>query len=159
MSGNSHDRCDVLVVGSGGAGMSATLAARGAGSSVVLATKSALGASNTSRAQGGIQAAVGAGDTIASHFEDTFAAGHRDALPDLVRTLVEGGPEAIDWLASLGVAFSRDDGRYRVIRCGGASRERLLQAGERTGADMVQALRAAVRKSGADWGFVAMIAE
>ena len=74
MSGNSHDRCDVLVVGSGGAGMSATLAARGAGSSVVLATKSALGASNTSRAQGGIQAAVGAGDTIASHckFRDKY---------------------------------------------------------------------------------------
>ena len=71
-------------------------------------------------------------------------------MPDLARTLVDGGPEAIDWLVSLGVAFSRDDGRYRVIRCGGASRERLLQAGERTGADMVQALRAAVRTSGAE---------
>ena len=150
MNGDSHGRCDVLVVGSGGAGMSATLAARAAGSSVVVATKSALGASNTSRAQGGIQAAVGDGDTVASHFEDTFAAGHGDGVPDLVRTLVVGGPEAINWLASLGVAFSRDDGRYRVIRCGGASRERLLQAGERTGADMVQALRAAVRDSGAE---------
>ena len=117
---------------------------------MIVATKSALGASNTGRAQGGIQAAVGDGDTVASHFEDTFAAGHRDALPELVQTLVDGGPEAIDWLASLGVEFSRDDGRYRVIRCGGASRERLLQAGERTGADMVQALRAAVRASGAE---------
>lgn len=149
MSANYHDRCDVLVVGSGGAGMSAAIAARAAGSSVVLATKSALGASNTGRAQGGIQAAVGDGDTVDSHFADTFAAGHRDAVPDLARTLVDGGPEAIDWLASLGVVFSRDDGRYRVIRCGGASRERLLQAGQRTGADMVQALRAAVRASGA----------
>ncbi len=130
--------------------MSATVVARAAGSSVIVATKSALGASNTGRAQGGIQAAVGDGDTVESHYEDTFAAGHRDAVPGLARTLVDGGPEAIDWLASLGVAFSRDDGRYRVIRCGGASRERLLQAGERTGADMVQALRAAVRVSGAD---------
>ena len=150
MSAAPHDRCDVLVVGSGGAGMSATIAARAAGSSVVIATKSVLGASNTGRAQGGIQAAVGDGDTVDSHFEDTFAAGHRDAVPELARALVGGGPEAIDWLASLGVAFSRDDGRYRVIRCGGASSERLLQAGERTGADMVQALRAAVRASGAE---------
>lgn len=129
--------------------MSAALAARATGAAVIVATKSALGASNTGRAQGGIQAAVGDGDTVASHFEDTFAAGHRDAVPELVHTLVGGGPEAIDWLASLGVDFSRDNGRYRVIRCGGASRERLLQAGERTGADMVKALRAAVHASGA----------
>jgi L-aspartate oxidase len=130
--------------------MSATIAARQAGASVIVATKSALGASNTGRAQGGIQAAVGQSDTVDSHYDDTFAAGHRDGVPGLVRTLVDSGPEAIDWLASLGVGFSRDDGRYRVIRCGGASRERLLQAGERTGADMVQALRAAVRASAAD---------
>lgn len=143
------ERCDVLVVGSGGAGMSAALAAREAGATVAIATKSALGASNTGRAQGGIQAAVGARDTVESHFEDTFAAGHRDADPTLVRTLVGGGPDAIDWLASLGVEFSREGDGYRVIRCGGASTERLLQAGERTGADMVKALRAAVRDSGA----------
>jgi succinate dehydrogenase/fumarate reductase flavoprotein subunit len=145
----ADERCDVLVVGSGGAGMSAAIAARAAGAKVVIATKSALGASNTGRAQGGIQAAVAGLDTVESHFEDTFAAGHRDANPDLVRTLVAGGPDAIDWLASLGVAFSREGDGYRVIRCGGASRERLLQAGERTGADMVKALRTAVRGSGA----------
>jgi len=145
----ADERCDVLVVGSGGAGMSAALAARAAGAEVVIATKSALGASNTGRAQGGIQAAVAGLDTVESHFEDTFAAGHRDANPDLVRTLVAGGPDAVDWLASLGVAFSREGDGYRVIRCGGASTERLLQAGERTGADMVKALRAAVRESGA----------
>ncbi len=143
------DRFDVLVVGSGGAGMSAALAARAAGATVAIATKSALGASNTGRAQGGIQAAVGEGDSVESHFEDTFAAGHRDARPELVRTLVAGGPEAIDWLASLGVGFSREGDEYRVIRCGGASRERLLQAGERTGADMVKSLRSRVRASGA----------
>ena len=142
------ERCDVLVVGSGGAGMSAAVAAREAGADVIVATKSALGASNTGRAQGGIQAAVGAGDTVESHFEDTYAAGHRDADPELVRTLVAGGPDAVEWLARLGVGFARDGNGYRVIRCGGARRERLLQAGERTGADMVQALRAAVRDHG-----------
>jgi MFS superfamily sulfate permease-like transporter len=55
----------------------------------------------------------------------------------------------VAWLDGLGVVFSRDDGRLRILRCGGASRPRLLQAGERTGAEMVQALRRAVRASGA----------
>jgi L-aspartate oxidase len=146
----SDARSDVLVVGSGGAGMAAALAARAAGASVVVATKSALGAGNTGRAQGGIQAAIGDDDSIESHFEDTFAAGHRDARPELVRGLTESGPDAVAWLESLGVEFSRDEGRLRLLRCGGATRPRLLQAGERTGADMVQALRRAVRESGAE---------
>jgi aspartate oxidase len=68
----------------------------------------------------------------------------------LVRALTEGGPEAIAWLGGIGVEFTRDDGRLRILRCGGASRPRLLQAGERTGAEMVQALRRAVRASGAE---------
>ena len=142
-------QADVLVVGSGGAGMSAALAARAAGASVLVATKSALGAGNTGRAQGGIQAAVGDDDSVEAHCRDTFEAGHRAARPELVRILAEGGPDAIAWLSRLGVAFSRDGGRLRLLRCGGASRPRLLQAGERTGAEMVRALRAAVRASGA----------
>lgn len=129
--------------------MSAAVAARDAGARVVLVTKSALGASNTGRAQGGIQAAVGPDDSTQDHLDDTFAAGHEHADPALVRTLVEGGPGAIEWLASLGVAFTRDGDDLRVIRCGGARRPRLLQAGERTGAEMVQALRAAVKAGGA----------
>jgi succinate dehydrogenase / fumarate reductase flavoprotein subunit/L-aspartate oxidase len=141
---------DVLVVGSGGAGMSATIAAREAGASVVVTTKSALGAGNTGRAQGGIQAALGDDDSPEIHFEDAFAAGHRAARPELVRRLVEGGPDAIAWLEAIGVRFSRDEGRLRLLRCGGASRKRLLQAGERTGAEMVKALRTAVRASGAE---------
>ena len=143
------ERCDVLVVGSGGAGMSAAVAARDARASVVVVTKSALGASNTGRAQGGIQAAVAPDDSTEDHLQDTFAAGHGDADPALVRTLVEGGPDAIAWLQALGVRFTHDGDDLRVIRCGGARRPRLLQAGERTGAEMVQALRAAVRDSGA----------
>jgi succinate dehydrogenase / fumarate reductase flavoprotein subunit/L-aspartate oxidase len=149
VTSSAEARADVLVVGSGGAGMSAALTARAAGASVLVATKSALGAGNTGRAQGGIQAAIGDDDSVESHFEDTFAAGHRVARPELVRALAEGGPEAIAWLDSLGVAFSRDEGRLRLLRCGGASRKRLLQAGERTGAEMVRSLRAAVRASGA----------
>jgi succinate dehydrogenase / fumarate reductase flavoprotein subunit/L-aspartate oxidase len=140
----------VLVVGSGGAGLNAALAARAAGASVLVATKSALGASNTSRAQGGIQAAIGEDDSTESHYEDTLAAGHRRGRPELVRRLAEGGPEAIAWLEGLGVRFARDGGSYRLLRCGGASRRRLLQSGERTGGEMIRALRTAVRASGAE---------
>jgi L-aspartate oxidase len=143
-------RVDVLVVGSGGAGMSAAIAAREEGARVVVATKAALGASNTGRAQGGIQAAVGDDDSVEAHCRDTLAAGHDHGDPDLVRTLTHSGPDAVRWLESIGVAFSRDGGRLRLLRCGGASRRRLLQAGERTGAEMVRALRAAVRASGAE---------
>ncbi len=150
MTSLSDARADVLGVGSGGAGMSAAVSAAAAGSDVVVTTKSALGAGNTGKAQGGIQAALGDDDSVESHFEDTFAAGHRAARPELVRRLAEGGPEAIGWLESLGVAFTRDDGRLRLLRCGGASRPRLLQAGERTGAEMVKALRGGVRASGAE---------
>ena len=150
MTSHSDARTDVLVVGSGGAGMSAALSATRAGAEVIVTTKSALGAGNTGKAQGGIQAAIGDDDSTASHYEDTFAAGHREARPELVRQLADGGPDAIAWLSSLGVAFTRDDGRLRLLRCGGASRKRLLQAGERTGAEMVKALRAAVRASGAE---------
>lgn len=146
----SDARADVLVVGSGGAGMSAAVGAAEAGATVIVTTKSALGAGNTGKAQGGIQAAVGDDDSTESHFEDTFAAGHHAARPELVRGLTEGGPAAIAWLESIGVVFTRDAGRLRLLRCGGASRKRLLQAGERTGAEMVKALRTAVRATGAD---------
>lgn len=158
MSSPSDARADVLVVGSGGAGMSAAVSAAGAGATVLVTTKSALGAGNTGRAQGGIQAAMGDDDSTESHFEDTFAAGHRSARPELVRRLADGGPGAIAWLSELGVEFTCDEGRLRLLRCGGASRKRLLQAGERTGAEMVKALRGAVRASGADvWESTALI--
>ena len=145
MASSRDVACDVLVVGAGGAGMSAALAAQASGARVLVATKSALGASNTGRAQGGIQAAIGDDDSIESHFEDTLAAGHGEGRPELVRALTAGGPGAVEWLQDIGVGFSRDDGELRLLRCGGASRKRLLQAGERTGAEMVTAMRSAVR--------------
>ncbi|HWH13749.1 MAG TPA: FAD-dependent oxidoreductase [Miltoncostaeaceae bacterium] len=144
MSHRPDARFDVVVVGSGGAGMSAAWAAARVGASVLVVTKSALGASNTGRAQGGIQAAVGPDDTPESHFADTFAAGHRAARPELARKLTAEGPAAVAFLERIGVEFSRDDGALRILRCGGASRPRLLQAGERTGAEMVRSLRRAV---------------
>lgn len=136
---------DVAVIGSGGAGLAAALAARAAGASVVLATKLGVASCNTAKAQGGIQAAVGPDDDVETHLADVIASSHGTADPELARRLVEDGPEAVAWLEGLGVAFTREtDGSLRVARCGGATRRRLLQVGDRTGHAIASALRAAV---------------
>ncbi|MGA0122753.1 MAG: FAD-dependent oxidoreductase, partial [Gaiellales bacterium] len=136
---------DVVVIGSGGAGLAAALAAHAAGASVVVATKLGAASCNTAKAQGGIQAAVGPDDDVETHLADLLASSHDTADPRLARRLVEDGPEAIHWLEGLGVVFTREaDGALRVARCGGATRRRLLQVGDRTGHAIATALRRAV---------------
>ena len=140
---------DVLVIGSGGAGLAAALAAAESGASVTLATKLGVASCNTAKAQGGIQAAVGPDDDVATHFDDVMRSSHDTADPVLAHRLVEDGPATIAWLEELGVAFTRDpDGARRVARCGGATRKRLLQVGDRTGLAIATALRQAVIAGG-----------
>jgi aspartate oxidase len=109
----------------------------------VLATKGSLQANNSSKAQGGIQAAVGADDSPELHAEDVMRSSHDTANPQLVEVLTTQAASAIAWLEELGVEFTREDGGYRVARCGGASRKRLLQVGDRTGHAITKALREA----------------
>ena len=136
--------CDVLVVGSGGAGLSAAIEAARAGANVLVATKLGVASCNTAKAQGGIQAAVGADDDPTIHASDVMASSHQTANPLLVATLTGDAPSAIRWLESLGVVFDRADGSsYRLARCGGATRKRLLQVGDRTGHAIATALRKA----------------
>ena len=80
-----------VIIGGDAAGMSAALAAEGRGARVVLATKSALGASNTGRAQGGIQAADKPNDSPITHYLDMMGGGHFTNDPDLVEALVKEG--------------------------------------------------------------------
>jgi len=135
----------VVVIGSGGAGLAAALAAHAAGASVTVATKLGVASCNTAKAQGGIQAAVGPDDDVETHLGDVIASSHDTADPALARRLVEDGPAAIAWLEGLGVGFTREaDGSLRVARCGGATRRRLLQVGDRTGHAIASALRGAV---------------
>ena len=141
----SRLRCDVLVIGSGVAGLTAALAAAESGSRVVLATKLGLASSNTAKAQGGIQAALGSDDAPSVHAEDVMHSSHETAVPRLVAALTGEAPAAIARLERFGVAFTHDDdGRYRLARCGGATRRRLLQVGDRTGHAISTALRSAV---------------
>jgi aspartate oxidase len=135
---------DVLVIGSGAAGLAAAVSAERAGASVALATKGSLQANNSSKAQGGIQAAVGEDDSPDLHAADVIASSHETAVPRLVEVLTSEAPDVIGWLEELGAGFTREeDGGYRIARCGGASRKRLLQVGDRTGHAITKALRSA----------------
>jgi len=140
---------DVLVVGSGAAGLAAAVSAERAGARVALATKGSLQANNSSKAQGGIQAAFGADDSPERHADDVMRSSHDTADPTLVEALTGDARSAIRWLEELGVEFTRDpDGGYRLARCGGASAKRLLQVGDRTGHAITKALREAWEGSG-----------
>ena len=146
--GRPSQTTDVLVVGSGGAGLAAAWAAASAGARVLLITKGSKASCNTGKAQGGIQASVGTDDSPEQHAADVVASSHDTAEPALVQILTGEAPEAIAWLEQLGVAFSRDGSGYRLARCGGASRKRLLQVGDRTGHAIATALRGALAAAG-----------
>jgi succinate dehydrogenase / fumarate reductase flavoprotein subunit/L-aspartate oxidase len=139
---------DVLVVGSGASGLAAAVSARAAGVRVALATKGSLQSCNSAKAQGGIQAAVGGDDSPEQHAEDVWRSSHETADRDLVRVLTEEAPGTIAWLEEQGVEFTRENGGYRIARCGGASRKRLLQVGDRTGHAITKALRDAAEAAG-----------
>jgi L-aspartate oxidase len=134
---------DVLVIGSGAAGLAAAVSAERAGARVGLATKTTLQACNSAKAQGGIQAAFADDDSPEIHAEDVLRSSHETADPRLVEILTSEAPSAIHWLEELGVHFTRSNGGYRLARCGGASRRRLLQVGDRTGHAITKSLREA----------------
>ncbi|HEU0304504.1 MAG TPA: FAD-dependent oxidoreductase [Gaiellaceae bacterium] len=146
---------DVLVVGSGASGLAAAVSAEAAGARVCLVTKDALQSCNSAKAQGGIQAAFGEDDSPEQHAADVWASSHETADRNLVEILTSEAPGAIHWLEQHGVEFTRDadNGRpsggsgYRLARCGGATRKRLLQVGDRTGHAITKALRAVVESS------------
>jgi L-aspartate oxidase len=141
---------DVLVVGSGASGLAAALSAERAGARVAVATKGALQSCNSAKAQGGIQAAFGPDDSPDQHADDVWASSHETADRRLVEILTGEAPNAIHWLEELGVEFTRENGGYRLARCGGATRKRLLQVGDRTGHAITSALRDAVEASTAE---------
>ena len=132
---------DVLVIGSGAAGLAAAVSAENAGARVALATKTTLQANNSSKAQGGIQASFGGDDSPAIHAEDVLRSSHGTADPALVEVLTSEARSRIAWLEELGCGFTRENGGYRLARCGGASRKRLLQVGDRTGHAITKVLR------------------
>ncbi len=139
---------DVLVIGSGASGLAAAVSAERSGARVGLATKGSIQACNSAKAQGGIQAAFGDDDSPEQHAADVFKSSHDSADMRLVEILTGDAQSAIHWLEELGVEFTRENGGYRLARCGGASARRLLQVGDRTGHAITKALRDAFQAAG-----------
>ncbi len=160
-------KLDVLVLGSGVAGLSAVVRlATPGGLRVGVLTKADLAQSTTRWAQGGIAAAVGGDeDSTDLHLADTLAAGAGLCDVDAVRVLVDEGPRRVDELIALGAVFDREaGGDLALAREGGHSTARVLHAGgAATGAEVERALVAAVRHSAAavleQWFAVDLVVE
>jgi len=138
---------DVVVVGSGVAGLTAALRLRDRVGRIAVVTKDVLAAGSTQWAQGGIAAALGPGDTPEQHEVDTLVAGAGACDREAVRVLVNEGPDAVRELISWGANFDQDAaGDLSLTREGGHHRDRIVHAnGDATGAEVQRALIAAVR--------------
>jgi len=146
------ETADVVVVGSGIAGLTAALrlhASPGITGKIIVVTKDVLAAGSTQWAQGGIAAALGPGDTPEQHEHDTLVAGAGACDRDAVRALVTEGPAAVMELIELGTEFDlHPDGELSLTREGGHLRDRIAHAGgDATGAEIQRALIAAVRRA------------
>ncbi len=139
---------DVLVIGSGGAGLTVALSAKESGASVLVVGKSYPTNSQTSMAQGGINAALGnvEDDHTSSHIADTIKSAHGLCSEDMVRQMCADAPQTIEWLERIGVPFSRlDNGKtakdtVAQRQMGGASAKRACYAQDYTGLKILHTL-------------------
>jgi L-aspartate oxidase len=137
---------DVVVIGSGVAGLSLALNIRRLGHRVLIVTKSYVEEGSTRWAQGGIAAALAADDTPADHERDTLVAGAGLCDPAAVHVLCTRGPAAVRALIEAGARFDHDlSGGIALTREGGHLRDRIAHAGgDATGAEIFRALVAAI---------------
>jgi L-aspartate oxidase len=134
---------DVVVVGSGAAGISAALTAADSGLRALIVTKDLIGGA-TPLAQGGLAAAIGPGDSAASHVGDTLTAGAGLCEPEAAAALAAGAPAVIEWLAGLGARLDTRELRLE----GGHAHHRIVHSGDdATGAEVHRALLAALHAS------------
>src|SRR5690606_9054713 len=133
---------DVLVIGSGAAGLTAalTLAQR---CKVLVLAKGPLNSGSTAHAQGGIAAVLDAGDTFEEHIRDTMVAGAGLNRRETVEFVVERAPQAIAGLLDLGVHFNTSGSRLHLTREGGHSHRRIVHVADAT----VWAVEAALLKA------------
>jgi L-aspartate oxidase len=136
---------DVLVVGSGAAGLTAALNLAETHKVAVIA-KGALGDSASARAQGGIAAVLEEGDSFEAHVNDTMIAGAGLNNLEVVEHVVEHAPAAIARLIDLGVPFASENGALHLTREGGHSHRRIVHVADATGWAISQALEAAAAK-------------
>ena len=138
MAAHPHHH-DILVIGSGAAGLTAALALAETRKVVVLAKGSLTGGS-TAWAQGGIAAVLDAGDTFDNHVRDTMIAGAGLNDRETVEFVIERAPASIDRLSELGVPFNRESDHLHLTREGGHSHRRIVHVDDATGWAVQEAL-------------------
>ena len=137
---------DVLIVGSGLAGLSAALHLAPT-HRVAILTKRAMSDGASGWAQGGIAAVMAEDDSFQSHVDDTLVAGAGLSQLDATRFVVEHAPESIEWLRKLGVPFSQEAGHLHLTREGGHSARRIVHVTDATGAAVQHTLIDEVRRT------------
>ncbi|CAL7961706.1 L-aspartate oxidase [Gammaproteobacteria bacterium] len=142
---NNHYH-DVLIIGSGAAGLTAALNLA-KHCKVAILSKGSINEGNTTHAQGGIAAVITNDDSIESHIEDTLRSGDELCNPDAVRFVVNNAKDAINWLVTQGVNFSTEDGKlFHLTREGGHSQRRVLHADDATGLEIETSLVKQIQK-------------
>lgn len=136
---------DIIIIGSGAAGLTAALVLAEKHKVLVLA-KGELTGGSTAWAQGGIAAVLDEGDTFDNHIDDTMVAGAGLNRRETVEFVVENAPRAIERLVELGVPFNKDAGALHLTREGGHSHRRIVHVDDATG----WAVQAALLKAAAD---------
>ena len=148
----STERHDILVIGSGAAGLTAALALAAKGKRVLVLAKGSLTGGSTAWAQGGIAAVLDEGDTFENHVRDTMVAGAGLNDRDVVEFVIERAPASIDRLCELGVPFNREklegEGALHLTREGGHSHRRIVHVDDATGWAVQEALLKAAEASG-----------
>ena len=145
---------DVLIIGSGGAGLVAAIAAKEAGVSVKVAGKSFPTRSQTSMAQGGINAAMANvdEDSVQAHIDDTLKSAQGLADEEAIKKLCEEAIESIEWLDRIGLPFSRTkESKIAQRRLGGASGIRACYAQDYTGLKILHTLYDEATKQGIEF--------
>ncbi len=135
---------DVLIIGAGGAGLSAAILAHDSGinsDKILIIQKLRLGDANSKMSQGGIQAADSPKDSPTLHYLDIIGGGHYYNDPELVEAMVKDGPDVIKWHEELGVLYDKNpDGTMQLAPGGGTSRRRIHSCKDYTGMEITRVL-------------------